>query len=149
MHLVSSNIELKNLRFHAYHGVSKEEQQTGSDFAVQLKLFFVPLPVAMEGDELRGTVNYAEVYETVKNEMAHKSQLIENVAWRVAQALFQRFAIIDAIEICVEKENPPMVCVAAANATSCPVALLRTSNAPAAIDTISLKVTARLPTMDR
>jgi|SRR5574344_2026310 dihydroneopterin aldolase len=108
MHLVSSNIELKNLRFHAYHGVSKEEQQTGSDFAVQLKLFFVPLPVAMEGDELRGTVNYAEVYETVKNEMAHKSQLIENVAWRVAQALFQRFAIIDAIEICVEKENPPI-----------------------------------------
>jgi len=108
MKLVSSNIELKNLRFHSYHGVTEKERQIGSNFKVQLNVFFNPLAWAFEKDELGGTVNYAEVYETVAEEMQRPSKLIENVAWRIAKALFSRFEIINVIEISVEKENPPI-----------------------------------------
>lgn len=108
MQLVSSNIELKDLRFYAYHGVTDKEQQIGSNFRVQLKVFFTPRVKAFENDELIGTVNYAEVYETVRAEMQRPSRLIENVAWRISEALFYRFQMISAVEISVEKENPPI-----------------------------------------
>ncbi|MDD4759304.1 MAG: dihydroneopterin aldolase [Bacteroidaceae bacterium] len=108
MQLVSSNIELKDLRFHACHGVTDEEQKIGSDFRVQLRVFFTPLVKAFENDELIGTVNYAEVYEIVRAEMQRPSKLIENVAWRISKTLFEHFKMISVVEISVEKENPPL-----------------------------------------
>jgi dihydroneopterin aldolase len=40
--------------------------------------------------------------------MEQPSQLLEHVAWRIAQALLERFPSVERVEIRVSKENPPM-----------------------------------------
>ena len=65
----SSKIFLKNIRFHAYHGVLEQENMVGNDYLVNLSLEY-DFTRAMQTDELSGTINYAEVYELLKREMA-------------------------------------------------------------------------------
>ena len=65
----SSKIFLKNIRFHAYHGVLEQENTVGNDYLVNLSLEY-DFTRAIQTDELSGTINYAEVYELLKREMA-------------------------------------------------------------------------------
>ena len=108
MFLTSFLLELKDLRFHACHGVNGLEQTVGGSFIVNLKMKFVPDTAAIVRDELEGTINYAEAYFVIEEEMKKPSRLIEHVAWRTANALFLHFVRLDAIEVSVEKENPPI-----------------------------------------
>ena len=63
---------------------------------------------AAETDELEGTINYADIHATVKEEMAISSQLLEHVCQRIARRLFHDFPAVEAIDIRLSKENPPM-----------------------------------------
>ena len=85
--LFSSKIYLKNVRFHAYHGVLPQETQVGNDYVVNLEVKY-DFSRAMETDELAGTINYAELYELVKEEMEKPSKLLEHVAGRIGKRLF-------------------------------------------------------------
>ena len=73
--LFRSKIYLKNVRFHAYHGVLLQETQVGNDYVVNLDVSY-DFSRAMETDELAGTLNYAELYELVKQEMEIPSKNI-------------------------------------------------------------------------
>ncbi len=108
MHILSSSIELKGLRFHAGHGVSQLEQRVGCSFRVSLRLDFSIKACALEKDQLEGTLDYAEVFKVVQHEFKHISRLIEHVAWRIAQSLLDKFVCIDTVDIKVEKLNPPI-----------------------------------------
>ena len=59
-------------------------------------------------DRLEGTINYADVFNAVKEEMRIPSQLLEHVAWRIAQRLLDDFQTISEINITLYKQNPPM-----------------------------------------
>ena len=64
-------ITLPTLRFYAYHGVLPQERKVGGDYELTLHLQ-IDNDDAYEAlcyDELEGTVNYAEAYELVKQEM--------------------------------------------------------------------------------
>ena len=71
----SSKIYLRNVRFHAYHGVLEQENTVGNDYLINLSLEY-DFTRAMQTDELSGTINYAEVYELLKREMAKPSKLL-------------------------------------------------------------------------
>ena len=58
--------------------------------------------------ELSGTINYAEVYELLKREMAKPSKLLEHVAGRIGESLFAAYPAIREIQLSVTKVNPPM-----------------------------------------
>lgn len=107
MKLMSSKIYLRNVRFHAFHGVLPQEEIVGNDYLVNLVLDY-DFSSAMKTDDLQGTLNYAEVYQKVKEEMAVPSKLLEHVAGRIAHRLFSDFPEIQKLQLSITKVNPPM-----------------------------------------
>jgi dihydroneopterin aldolase len=107
MKLEKSTIFLKNLRFHAYHGVMEQERVVGNDYVVNVRME-VPVDEALKSDRVEDTVSYAEVFEIVRREMAVPSQLIEHVAGRMAHALEEAFPQTESVTITIIKVNPPM-----------------------------------------
>lgn len=101
-----SKIELKEMKFYAYHGVGEQERVVGNHFVVTV-LLTAPLVKAIENDHLVNTINYASVYEIVKREMEVPSWLLEHVAGRILQAVKAAFSQIQEIELKVSKINPP------------------------------------------
>ena len=100
-------LELKDLSFHAYHGVMEQEKIVGNTYVVNLKLFF-DFTKAMQSDDLDDTVNYALVYEIVKQEMNIHADLIEHLAFRIVNQIKNMFTQIEEIEIRLAKKNPPI-----------------------------------------
>ncbi len=108
MQILQSTITLKGLKFYAHHGVMPQERKVGAHFCVDLTLFLGDAREAIMNDELSATVNYAEVYETAKAIIAEPSALLEHVAGRMAQAILKRFPLVESLEVCITKCNPPM-----------------------------------------
>ena len=107
MNLMSSKIYLRNVRFHAFHGVLPQEGIVGNDYLVNLVLDY-DFSSALKTDDLQGTLNYAEVYQKVREEMAVPSKLLEHVAGRIAHRLFSDFPEIQKLQLSITKVNPPM-----------------------------------------
>ena len=107
MKLKSGEIFIDNMRFHSRHGVLPQEQATGGDFEVSVRIQY-PLLEAVETDRVEDTLNYAEVYDIVKKEMAVPSKLIEHVAGRIGKSLFSAMPGIEDLTVEVVKKNPPM-----------------------------------------
>ena len=102
-----SYILLKEVRFYAYHGVMPQERKVGGDFTVSLRVG-VDLNRPVASDDVADTLNYATLYEVVKREMAIPSQLLEHVAGRIGQAVFDAFPQVTTIDLTLVKLNPPM-----------------------------------------
>lgn len=107
MKLMSCKIYLRNVRFHAFHGVLPQEGIVGNDYLVNLVLDY-DFSSAMKTDDLQGTLNYAEVYQKIREEMAVPSKLLEHVAGRIAHRLFSDFPDIQKLQLSITKVNPPM-----------------------------------------
>ena len=103
----SSFISLRNVRFHAFHGVMPQERRVGADFLVNLRVGY-PLEKAMQTDEVGDTLNYAALYAVVKAEMMQPSNLLEHVAGRIADAIVGHFPQVPSIDLELTKQNPPM-----------------------------------------
>lgn len=107
MKLKDSYIHLIGMEFHAYHGVLEQERLTGNDYTVDCRIKY-DVGKAMTSDDVFDTVNYAEVYKVIAQEMGVPSQLLERVCSRVGDRLFRRFPTIEAIDLKMVKKNPPM-----------------------------------------
>lgn len=103
----SMYIHLKGLKLYAFHGVLPQENKTGAEYTIDLRLK-TDFTTATQNDDLSGTINYANVFEAVKEEMQIPSRLLEHVAFRIAQRLFHDFSDLTEINICLYKQNPPM-----------------------------------------
>lgn len=95
------------MRFYAYHGVMEQERQVGGYYLVSLDVE-ADLTAAVRTDDVADTINYAELFELVKSEMAIPSKLLEHVAGRIGQRTLEQFDKIMSLTIRVTKENPPM-----------------------------------------
>ena len=100
-------IRIEGMDFFAYHGCFTEESIIGTRFEVDLTVE-ADTEQAETSDNLHHTVNYLTLFETVKKEMEIRSNLLENVAHRIINAIMQRFPIITFIEVKVSKLNPPL-----------------------------------------
>ena len=107
MRITSSYISLRNVRFHAFHGVMPQERRVGGDFLVNLRVGY-PLEKAMQSDEVGDTLNYAVLYEVVQAEMMKPSNLLEHLAGRITDAIMRRFPQVTSIDLELMKQNPPM-----------------------------------------
>lgn len=105
--MISSRIFLKNVRFHAFHGVLEQEQTVGNDYLVNLTVDY-DFSVAMRTDELTGTVSYADLFELLKEEMATPSRLLEHVAGRIGKRILAEYPLVGKIQLRITKVNPPM-----------------------------------------
>ena len=100
-------ILLRDLRFHAFHGVLPQERLVGGNFVVDLRVGY-PLAQAMTSDRVDDTLNYASLYALVEREMQQPSSLLEHVAGRIAQAIAKTFPEDLSIDLTLTKQNPPM-----------------------------------------
>ncbi len=107
MQLRHSHISLHGMRFHAFHGVMAQENIVGADFIVDLQATY-DATAAMLTDDVAHAVNYATLYDIVKQEMAQPSKLIEHVAWRIAHHIANACPPVTHIDITLTKCNPPM-----------------------------------------
>ena len=100
-------ILLRDLRFHAFHGVLPQERLVGGNFVVDLRVGY-PLAQAMTSDRVDDTLNYASLYALVEREMQQPSSLLEHVAGRIAQTIAKTFPQALSIDLTLTKQNPPM-----------------------------------------
>lgn len=107
MIIESSYITLREVRFHAFHGVMPQERKVGADFTVTLRVK-ADLSRPVFSDNVDDTLNYASLYDVLKREMAQPSRLLEHVAGRIGQAVFDSFPQVETADVTLAKLNPPM-----------------------------------------
>jgi dihydroneopterin aldolase len=100
-------IILENIEFFAYHGYYDEEQKIGNKYTIDVCVE-ADLEKAAKNDKLGDTINYEHIYQIIAQEMAIPTRLLEHIAQRIIDALFQKFDEIKSIEIAVGKHNPPI-----------------------------------------
>ena len=105
--MTMSKININGMEFYAHHGCFEEEQKVGTWFVVDLSME-VDTEEAELTDSLEATVNYAEVYLTVKREMETPSRLLENVAYRIREAVRKEYPKAETVRVKIQKLNPPL-----------------------------------------
>ncbi len=108
MNIESLSVKLRKMKFFAYHGAYPEERQKGGTYTVSLELKLNDFKAA-ETDVLTDTVDYADVYQVVKQVMIVPSNIIEHVAQRIATAILDEFAIVRSVTVKLTKDNPPII----------------------------------------
>jgi dihydroneopterin aldolase len=108
MQLTDSVVFIDKLRLYAFHGVMPQERRVGGWFVVSLRVHYNNMENVLDSDDVSDTLNYAELCELIRQEMARPSCLLEHVAGRIARTVFSRFPRVLSLHISVTKENPPM-----------------------------------------
>ncbi len=100
-----NTVHLRNLKFHAYHGLYDGEEKTGGPFEVDIAVHYnTNGPVTT----LSQTINYVHLFEIVKQQMAVRCNLIETVAENICSNIYEVFPFIHEIEVSVFKCSPPV-----------------------------------------
>ena len=100
-------IHLEQMEFYAFHGHYQEEQIVGNKFLVDL-IIEADMTMPANTDDLSDAVNYQQAYRLVKREMAIKSRLLENIAKRIADSIYDEMKGIQKVTVTIRKMNPPM-----------------------------------------
>jgi dihydroneopterin aldolase len=100
-------IELEGMEFKAYHGCLEQEKVRGNSFTVDFR-GELDLSAAVLSDNLNDTLNYAEIYDIVAEEMSIPSELLENVAGRIVHGIEKRFPELISFSVRVSKKRPPV-----------------------------------------
>src|SRR5262245_39413521 len=99
-------IELKQLRFFAFHGLYTGEKRTGNEFELNVTVAYAPVSGTITS--IDDTINYASIYELVKKEMQQPRELLETLAMEIAEQLHFTFRLIKKVGVSVTKLQPPM-----------------------------------------
>ena len=100
-------IQVNNIKLYAFHGCLEEESKIGSDYRVDVEVK-IDLKKSAKTDELSDTVDYVHLNHIVKEEMAIRSKLLEEVAQRILDRSFKELRMIRRAKISVAKLNPPI-----------------------------------------
>lgn len=105
--MTKGTIELLGMQFKAFHGCLPQERRDGNLFVVDFSCEY-DITAAAASDRLSDTLDYGEVYRIVAREMAVPSNLLENVAARIAGAVRCAHPEIISLKVSVAKKNPPV-----------------------------------------
>jgi dihydroneopterin aldolase len=100
-------IQVNNIKIYAFHGCLEEEAKIGSEYRVDVKVK-ANLKKSSKTDELSDTVDYVHLNHIVKEEMAIRSKLLEEVAQRILNRFFMELKMIQKATVSVSKINPPI-----------------------------------------
>lgn len=100
-------IKVENIRVFAYHGCLKEETKIGSDYRVDLQVE-ANLKTSAKTDKLSDTVDYVFLNRIIKEEMNTPSHLLETVARRILNRIFNEDKLVNKATVWVSKLNPPI-----------------------------------------
>ena len=100
-------IKVNNIKLYAYHGCLDEEAKIGSEYRVDVAVK-ADLKKSAKTDVLEDTVDYVHLNHIVKEEMAIRSKLLEEVAQRILDRFFKELRMIKKATVSVSKINPPI-----------------------------------------
>ena len=100
-------IQVNNIKLYANHGCLEEEAIIGSWYRVDVEVE-VNLSKSSISDALEDTVDYVHLNHIVKEEMAKRSKLLEEVARRILDRFFSELKMINTATVRVAKINPPI-----------------------------------------
>jgi dihydroneopterin aldolase len=104
-------IAVRNLALFAYHGVFEGEAEIGQRFYLDV-VVEADLAPASASDAVDKTVDYAALVAVVSAAFAEKRQkLLETLAERVANRIFEKFPIVSAAEVTIRKPSAPIEAV--------------------------------------
>ncbi|MDL1914090.1 MAG: dihydroneopterin aldolase [Bergeyella sp.] len=102
-----TKIQLEDIKIHACHGVLKEENIIGAEYLICVEVT-ADFSEAIESDELKDTINYAEINAIIHQEMKIPSRLIEHVGGRILRKIKKEFPHAKRIKVKITKKSPPM-----------------------------------------
>ena len=103
----TDRILLEGLLFYGKHGASPEEKSMGHQFRVDVEIE-ADLSKARATDDLRDTIDYGEVYTTIKSVLEGPSRnLLERLADEIASRIITQFSPL-AVRVKLTKPRLPL-----------------------------------------
>ncbi|MFQ5708176.1 MAG: dihydroneopterin aldolase [bacterium] len=100
-------LKLKNMTFHAFHGVWDEEQEIGQRFEVDVELR-IDARAAARHDKLQDTVDLCAIFDAVEKVVTTgKFRLVETMAEKVAETILDNFEVAEIL-VRVRKPHAPI-----------------------------------------
>jgi dihydroneopterin aldolase len=100
-------IKVENIKLYAFHGCLNEEALIGSDYRIDVTVT-ADLSKSSQTDDLNDTVDYVLLNKIVKEEMAIRSKLLEEVGQRILDRIFKESYLVTKAIVSVSKLNPPI-----------------------------------------
>jgi 7,8-dihydroneopterin aldolase/epimerase/oxygenase len=98
-------LHLHSLRFFSYHGLYEEEKILGNEYEVNADVAFDEKRTI---SSLNETINYANIFESIKQRMNVPTALLETVVQDLAKEIRSIDPRIKMISISIKKKNPPI-----------------------------------------
>jgi dihydroneopterin aldolase len=99
---------MRNMVFYGYHGVFPEERKLGQKFIVSVWLTCDVTAAALR-DDIELTVDYADVYNTVRQVLdGPPRRLLESAAIAVVNQLLLQFTMLESVRVCIDKPGAPI-----------------------------------------
>lgn len=101
-------IYLKNMEFFAFHGVMNDERINGQYFEIDVEMS-LDLTQAVASDSVMDTVDYGQIYLTVKEEtMKNRYNLVETLASKIITAIFVKNPRVEEVCVAIRKPQAPI-----------------------------------------
>lgn len=100
-------IKIEDMKFYAYHGCFDKEKIVGTPFSVSVLMEY-DATKPTKSDNIDDALNYQKAYELIAEEMQKTSNLLENVAQRILDCLYENFPELAFAKVQVKKIAPPM-----------------------------------------
>jgi dihydroneopterin aldolase len=100
-------IEINEIKLYGFHGCLDEEAKIGGNYTIDISMETDFTKAALE-DTLEDTIDYVQVNEIVKEEMAIRSKLIEQVGHRILLRMKKELHNLHAARVKIVKVCPPI-----------------------------------------
>lgn len=101
-------LDIKGLEVFAYHGLFPAEKELGQKFVFDISLTYPMTQSATTGD-LTQSVHYGQLCQQVTEWcQSSKEDLIETVAYRILEKIFNHYPIVQRVDITLKKPWAPV-----------------------------------------
>ena len=100
-------IELNDLHFFVKQGLYKEEELIENELVIDVHITFNAPENGIE--HISQTVNYAAVYQMIKELLATRQYLLETTATHICDRIATQYLFIKEITVSIRKCKPPIV----------------------------------------
>ena len=100
-------INIEGIRLYGYHGCLDEEGKIGGEYIVDVSLQTNFLEASIS-DDLNLTIDYCDIFNICRDEMAIRSKLIEHVGKRIFDRIKFKFPQLISTTVKITKISPPM-----------------------------------------
>ena len=95
---------LEDIHLKGFHGLYDEESISGNDFRVNVSVNFHASVI----ENIKDTINYAEVFEIVKSCFSQPHKLLETLAGAIIEEISKLNAEIKKITVSIAKLSAPI-----------------------------------------